>query len=660
MNNQGSLNIHVAQCMPFGPPRVGKTCLLYRLVHKHPPGKPATISDLDTGSPSTQMLDKRRTIHVTLSDSVQKPIIANTNKWKEIESLEEETAVLVKTVEKHSLALKANHDVSAITLPTLTKHATSDDLTSKDIISKQAKECTEGIDDIDMTEIPTLSDSTMSLYYTDTGGQPEFQEVLPALVAGPTIFLFIFSLFGSLNCKYRVDYHSADTDMECPYNSSFSVKEVFMQCLSSIDSHYKTISQDAAKKDSSVPPLAVVMVGTCKDLVGEEELSAINKEVMENDVLHRGIEPWSIGKPVIPVNNYDDKHDDAAEVRNVVERIIRREVDGKSPYNINFPVCWLAFELSLRKMSKSTMTYAECVELAKRCNISKEDLPNCLWFLHHRTGTIRYYGSVKELEDIIIIRPSVISRAISELITSTFTLKNVNQSEIEQFQQLGLFNSETVRNIFQRQKDKIEIPYEKFIALLSHLNILGHPHNLQFSHYFLPCALVHAEESLSSSDTHDPLLLFFEGEFVPKGVFSALLVFLYKAKWKIQLKKSIPLLFRNQASFFDCDNCGVTLTSTVKCFEVRMDCNENDSWYNTRKTLQKGIAEVCNSLQYDKLSSTQRMGFYCNLSECEDDVKHIAVVDNERGMFEAECSHTRKKFHLNKERKHWIATSKQG
>ena len=344
------------------------------------------------------------------------------------------------------------------------------------------------------------------------------------------------------------------------------------------------------------------MVGTCKDLVGEEELSAINKEVMENDVLHRGIEPWSKGKPVIPVNNYDDKHDDAAEVRNVVERIIRREVDGKSPYNIKFPVCWLAFELSLRKMSKSTMTYAECVELAKRCNISKEDLPNCLWFLHHRTGTIRYYGTVKELEDIIIIRPSVISRAISELITSTFTLKNVNQSEIEQFQQLGLFNSETVRNIFQRHKDKIEIPYEKFIALLSHLNILGHPHNLQFSHYFLPCALVHAEESLSSSDTHDTLLLFFEGEFVPKGVFSALLVFLYKAKWKIQLKKGIPLLFHNQASFFDCDNCGVTLTSTVKCFEVRIDCNENDSWYNTRKTLQKGIAEVCDSLQYDKLS----------------------------------------------------------
>ena len=54
------------------------------------------------------------------------------------------------------------------------------------------------------------------------------------------------------------------------------------------------------------------------------------------------------------------------------------------------------------------------------------------------------------------------------------------------------------------------------------------------------------------------------------------------------------------------------------------------------------------------------MGFYCNLSEREDDIKHIAVVDNEREMFEAECSRTRKKFHLNKERKRWITTSKQG
>ena len=31
-----------------------------------------------------------------------------------------------------------------------------------------------------------------TIYFTDTGGQLEFQEVLPAIISGPSIFLLVF------------------------------------------------------------------------------------------------------------------------------------------------------------------------------------------------------------------------------------------------------------------------------------------------------------------------------------------------------------------------------------------------------------------------------------------------------------------------------------
>ena len=49
-----------------------------------------------------------------------------------------------------------------------------------------------------------------SLYLTNTGGQIEFQEVLPLLVTGPSIFFYIFRLDRDLNERYVIEYDHPD------------------------------------------------------------------------------------------------------------------------------------------------------------------------------------------------------------------------------------------------------------------------------------------------------------------------------------------------------------------------------------------------------------------------------------------------------------------
>ena len=718
VEKEGSISMHMVQLMPFGPPRVGKTCLLNRLLNRHAPGIRATRDSPGSGSDSTIVLDNRKMIHSTF--------VADGGDWKEIKNLDEESAFYIKSsTESQPVPKDSSDSVNESATPTVSvnrpitpSHAPVKELNSQISIavhspsqpqsvtkfndeprlkagnvpvkpgpdsdtsvthtgSNLLNEVLNSMKNKDMTKVQKLLDDTLTIFYTDTGGQPEFQEVLPALVAGPTIFLLIFSLAKGLAClgtTYTVTYRAPDGE-SVPYESSFTVKEVFLQCLSSIASYHNALSRDVALLDSNtlvktrVPPLSVLAVATHKDLlVDEEEMRKIDEELraaVEQTSLHKSecVEycPDEDEQLIIPVDNYNEGNDSNA-VKKAVQIIIRRKQGKESPYKIEFPVPWLALELYLRHLPQSIITYEECIDIAKQCNVSSKDLPKCLWFLHHKTGTIRYYHGIKALEDYIIVKPDVIFKAVSKLITNTFTRKEALNPEVMDFKRLGLFKRDTLEQIFKNQSE-LQINCDVFLALLEHLNILGPSHDPELGDYFLPCALVHADPS-SSEIPLDPLLVVFKGGFVPKGVFSALLVYLLREmKWRIQCYKGRPCLYRNQVSFYTNGNVSVTLKATPNCFEVcvkgKQPRGTMDSWYNIRKVLENGIFNVCQSLRYDQSFCAQKFGFYCNLPECEGDVSHIAeVVDGKYGKIE--CFRSGERYDMNKERKDWFTTNKPG
>ena len=661
-----SFHTYMAQCLPFGPPGVGKTCLLRRLIDEKLEGTPAKRDELGSGSRSTGILDKRKMIQVP----IPKAIMADTKsgEWKEIKRLEDEVAVFVKTVNNvsdHShlqqllKPLKTN-----VPVRTFTTDRAFDDTDTPDTVSVELHEVLQTIEPQNMSKTQMLLDKSMTIFYTDTGGQPEFQEVLPALVAGPTIFLLIFSLAEGLDSKYKVVYRLSYSKESRGYESSFTVKEIFMQCLSSIASYHNALSHDVALlgSKSSVPPFSILAIGTHRDLVSEAEVADINKklrDLVEQTSLYRdGCIEYSTHDDeqlVITVDNYNYEVNDIASVKKVVEMIVTRKRDGESPYRIEFPVPWLALELFLRNLPESTVTYEKCVEVAKKCNISEEHLPDCLWFLHHKTGTIRYYGSIKELKNTIIIQPSVIFEAVTEIIANTFTSENFANPQIRDFKTLGLFKRGTLQSYFKLHQDKLQISCDAFLALLYHLNILGPVHNPEYD-YFLPCALVHAPDPPSEINL-DPLLVVFKGGFVPKGVFSALLAYLLREmKWRIQHCNRSPLLYRNQASFYadsDDENCTVTLKAKAECFEVRVEGNQACGAMDSQcQILEKAISNVCENLRYDQSFCEQSFGFYCNLPECADVVNHIAVVDCKTRKIE--CPYTKKRYSMNRERELWF------
>ena len=669
--------------MPFGPPGVGKTCLLRRLVDKDPLGDPATVTNPCGNSQSTDAFEERHPIQVTVetrSDYEPKAVVTDNTKWAEVENVKEEIAIVVKTLANrpNDSDSPANEPLPPHKVETDPSVLVNESLTSLEmhLISPEVKTSTttpiskhvgelvqKAIKDRNIDDVQELLDNSMTLYCTDTGGQPEFQEVLPALVAGPVIFLFIFNLLKGLNSSYDVTFRTPLQQFQ-PYTSSFTVKEVLTQFLTSIASYHSALMHVSNRfKLTSIPPPSVIIIGTHRDLLRSGDFDKIEKDLQQickaaSFKLLTGksiIEPFNDQQLLIPINNYNSEANDSHAVRKVVERIVNRD------YNIKIPVPWLAFELHLRDLPNSTVTYIKCKEIARGYNISDEELPQCLMFLHHRTGTIRYYPDVKELNDTIIIKPSVIFRAVTELITSTFTLKNVRDDEKEVYKKYGLFTRSSVEHIFNNHK--FEISFKAFLALLKHLCILGPSHSSKHGDYFFPCALVHAPEHAPESDAIttcvDPLLLVFGCGFVPKGFFSSLLAFLCQNEWEIEhLSEDEPCLYRNEASFFVEEfDVNVRLKATTKCLEVFIKDDEPlpDIFNKILQILKKGSVEICARLNYDEEFSKPQFGFYCNYRTCQD--KHFAVIHKKEKL---KCQATKRTYNMGSERKLWFQDCSSG
>ena len=85
-------------------------------------------------------------------------------------------------------------------------------------------------------KLKDLVDDHWTVYITDTGGQPEFQELLPILVCGPSVFFLVFRLDLELNSRYQVEYVNSSGESIVPYESALTVQETLLQSLATIAS----------------------------------------------------------------------------------------------------------------------------------------------------------------------------------------------------------------------------------------------------------------------------------------------------------------------------------------------------------------------------------------------------------------------------------------
>ena len=483
-------------------------------------------------------------------------------------------------------------------------------------------------------------ESSWSLYLTNTGGQIEFQEHLPLLVCGPSIFFVIFPLHHDLDEPYEVRYEYPDGFVK-KYSSTPTLIQELLQTLSTIYA-LDYASVQIGDEEVQLKP-KVFFIGTHKDrLPGpesacEKKIKQIDRrlqnEVKQTSLFHQGSIQFahSSKQMIFTVNNLSKDDDDFQKIRSAVQQTV--ETKCYSEFTVQCPSSWLIFSLILRAkhMSSQVLEFEDCFKIAQECGISsRKELTTALSFIHSRLGLVRHFN-VKELDSLVVIDPQVLFDKITDLIVETFINEeiNVEENEIEEFREKGIISVAVMKKISERSNYRgVKIPFTWVTTLLNHLRIAALFRDYQGEKYFFPSALCHVPEADDSSsdssslDSFEPqanlasaLLIAFETGFCPRGMAGALVKCLMtnemksNRKWELLPKR----IFRNEVSFH-IEACGdITIKVLPTHLEITIDSDDGTDCEEAYTQISRSM-NIATTL-YKKCEFFYT--FYCTLDKCK-------------------------------------------
>ena len=636
IKNKGKLDHTVMHGVFLGPARSGKSSLIKRLLKKQ----------LDRTSPSTGAADKVIQVSVRKSSSIATSVFEST--WLHLTYGGEAIRLMMLAAITGRSTLNENKPVDSDRIPT--PLPTDDDpvagpeMPAGYVPPRQTFENALQTDGI--VALRQHLDGSWTLYLSDTGGQMEFQELLPLLVSGPSLFFIIFPLHRDLDELFTIQYELPDGQQSEPYQSSLSLKEAILQSLATIAA-MGTFTYKGVGNDSIELKPKVLLVGTHKDLLNP---ATVKEDIKKKDAELRQmittksyyrenlIESASKNQLMFTVNNLAEGDDDFAAIRARVNTIAKL-----SRYQMSIPTHWLIFSLVLRSLNDRVISYDQCYNVAQQCGInSEEELKEALWFLHTKMGVIRYFPH-DDLSRIVIIDPQLLFDRVTDLIVKTFTFENAGPLLSDNFEKKGVFFLKDFEQ-FNPTPDPL-LTHSRFLELLKHLRIVV-PF-LNDVKYFIPCVLAHADKALYPPRQHckvPTLAIVFDCGYCPKGVTGAAVKYLMANEmqsqfvWKLQEDQ----IFRDQVSFFVGPNL-ITLCLYPTHFEVvyapstehaEAVCSIEETCHEICQSIKSAIQTVLKDINMTCHYDTT---FYCTLCK-----SHIAELVQHRGIpCQLWCSETR-------------------
>ena len=488
----------------------------------------------------------------------------------------------------------------------------------------------------DWDKVKYLLEDLTLLISTDTGGQAEFLDLHASLVQGPSFNLLFSRLVDKLDSQFEMYYTNEDGVSTEKENSTMTVEEVLFQALSSIACFSGTFCEDddtpsgeASNMQLKTPRHSkskVMFVGTHADQVSKEEFQEkdklLQKKIRNTEFFDKDIiEFASEDQLMLSVDNMNGSEDEMDGIRNVLERVIEKCFE-----RVTIPASWLLFSLYMRSKKVRTMSLEECEKLAKKAGISRSELQEALWFLHHRVGVLLYYPEVEALKGTVICDIQVVFDSATNLIRNTFTFDKVGLSLREKFREKAQFSLRDVVKATSGHTDAL-IPLENLVKLLEYLGILtaipptpsedvdGEPT------YFMPCVLKSArasELSVPSCSDSDPatLILRYDCGYVPVGVFPSMITNLVSQQregWEM-IERG---LYKNKVQFRvgeDLDT--VTLISRPRYFQIvvsrssRFHTPTESLCAHVRSTIESILNTVTSHMNYH-FSMGYKLGFEC-------------------------------------------------
>ena len=452
------------------------------------------------------------------------------------------------------------------------------------------------------------------LYIVDSGGQPQFREMLPILVKMATACVLTLKLNVPLGKQNQVECVERGKELCKPYLSVLTNEQVVKHCSQIVDSQTKDCK--------------LFVVGTHRDLEHEcqtESRRDKNEKLLEllQPQLGPNLEMYNDVDLIYPVNS--KKPEDADE--RVVEQF-RRAVHNicLTKKKVNIPLYWFLVELLLHELAPDSgiLSFEGCKkEASLQLKISEEEFHAAVKFLANNLGTVLYFSEV--LPDIIF-KPEALINILSEIVKCHHLLKDLDGNELPteyqghsgdwlEFKRSGIMTETLLLTTPLKGFFLDLLKPNHFLKVMMDLLIVAKISGVEF---FFPSVLEEIspeevrEKTSKSHDCLAPLVLrcsdtvvrgHIKENWLPVGSFTSLVARLLNVnKWILHTheenRKQYPLcLYRNCVQFTLPENQPgiVTLVDQFRHMEVYLQVESGMAKRiskSVRRTVLSGLKEV--------------------------------------------------------------------
>ena len=495
----------------------------------------------------------------------------------------------------------------------------------------------------------TLKDIFL-VYLVDTGGQPQFQEILPNFIRSSINILVTnlsTNLLGCPEFSYEVDgkkYVVKDS-------MKMSNLSIIRQSVRSVCSVTRTTTETM----EGTPGIA--LVGTFKDQIEDGELREIlglwshrislNLQPFTSVPKRCDLLSFKHNQIIFPIDGSKEGWCDNSEVIEELKYQI-----FKNRAEVEMPLWHVIFmqnmkETTTRKRNKKYyLTLEDCIEIGNYCQVdlTTPDIEEALCKFHS-VNLILYFPD--SLQNIIFIDPSFLYKMVTDIIVRSF---HSSESGIEnlKFNKTGIMTKSFLEHIPSFQTLTGSFTKEDFLKLLQDLLIIA---NIDRDTYFMPCVLpledlgstyeptsefakkeIKLMKEKMKANNDGPLVISFGDGISPRGLFCSIIVELtQKYKWKLAHEEN-HIRRRNMIEFsvYSYNTAGSmyqpTLRGTALIFdkiaylEVYTSCDRSYC-YVIHHAIRNCLHIACEKMKYSTEMLALSIGLYCNSEICKKDTR---------------------------------------
>ena len=651
---QGYVESQVNKVLFYGAAGVGKSSFMDVIIGNPPAEirrstplavRPITVFQVDMSHKKWKRLSPKQRKEVLI-----KAAMSNWDKEEDLSSDDdsisgdEETEEHTNSEAQHNSSAQDPHHSPYPTgdlSPSNTVQSNNTSQPDKTAILKSISKCDNLVQFVD--ECSKTGDS-LSIYrkviLIDSGGQPQFHEILPVFLQHMDLYMFVFKLSEELATKPMMEYYDESGEaLGQPIVSAHTNEQLLKHCLRTLHTHRSTSEEKTSR---------VMIIGTHRDKEEEcttetrkeknQKLAIILLPSFRDEVTYSNLAESEF---IFAVNAKDPQAQDIAMAEEIRHLILTK----CCPKPVKVPLRYYCLEIILEEVTqdlgRGVLSTDECLEAAAELHFDRHTLDAALQFLD-QISVVLYFPEV--LEGVLFTNPQVLLDKATELVEEIYRLRKVCDrpvtAECQVFKDHAIFTLEFLhQKPFQNHYLPGLFTPVELVNLFKKLLIFAEMSNGKL---FMPALLPVLEDGkvsecrVARTSPAAALALDFPLGGPRLGTYCTLTCFLvshnnqFPSAWEIVLQphSNIPLcLYRNCIRFSVPGFPGsITLIDTFTHFEVHVSTASKvctKLCCLVRQAILTGMKIATHTLSYE--NCTPSLAVLC---PCEVGTAHVATVGN--------------------------------